>query len=193
MLWDSFINSEWHDCRCGGSSEYSLYTPGWLEHWLDKQHLSVSRLPESGEMASLKRLRSLLHGMVEQIVAGGAPSSDQIEEINRVMTGGPVTRQIAVKDDVYSLQFTAVRRDWRLVMAEIAYSFSRTLAEGETSRFRICDNADCRWVYYDDTRNRSKRYCEDKSCGNLMKVRRFRARHKASGESSGQEHVHGDE
>jgi predicted RNA-binding Zn ribbon-like protein len=41
------------------------------------------------------------------------------------------------------------------------------------------ENADCLWVYYDDTRNRSKRYCDDKACGNLMKVRRFRARKKA--------------
>ncbi|MDT3426149.1 putative RNA-binding Zn ribbon-like protein [Paenibacillus forsythiae] len=56
----------------------------------------------------------------------------------------------------------------------------REIVEGKKpSRFRICDNPDCRWAYYDDTRNRSKRYCDDKACGNLMKVRRFRARKKA--------------
>ena len=53
--------------------------------------------------------------------------------------------------------------------------FAQTLAEGEASRIRICDNPDCLWVYYDRTRNRSKRYCDDRACGNLMKVRRFRA------------------
>ncbi|WP_141639042.1 CGNR zinc finger domain-containing protein, partial [Paenibacillus riograndensis] len=45
-------------------------------------------------------------------------------------------------------------------------------------------NPDCLWVYYDDTRNRSKRYCDDKMCGNLMKVRRFRARKKAGMEGN---------
>jgi predicted RNA-binding Zn ribbon-like protein len=70
-------------------------------------------------------------------------------------------------------------------MAEIAASFARTLADGEKSRLRICDNPDCLWVYYDDTRNRSKRYCDDKMCGNLLKVRRFRARQKGSSDIEG--------
>ncbi|MNW66741.1 CGNR zinc finger [compost metagenome] len=69
-------------------------------------------------------------------------------------------------------------------MAEIASSFAAALVEKETSRFRICENPDCLWVYYDDTRNRSKRYCDDKLCGNLMKVRRFRARKKADMEEN---------
>jgi len=37
----------------------------------------------------------------------------------------------------------------------------------------------------DDTRNRSKRYCDDKLCGNLTKVRRFRARKKAEATAAG--------
>jgi predicted RNA-binding Zn ribbon-like protein len=61
-------------------------------------------------------------------------------------------------------------------MAEIAASFAHTLAEGDTKRIRICENRDCRWVFYDTTRNYSKRYCDEKACGNLMKVRKFRER-----------------
>lgn len=81
------------------------------------------------------------------------------------------------------MEWKPARTGWDAVMAEIAASFAKTLAEGEPSRFRICDNPDCLWAYYDDTRNRSKRYCDDKACGNLMKVRRFRAKKKAERET----------
>ncbi|TMC65135.1 MAG: CGNR zinc finger domain-containing protein [Chloroflexota bacterium] len=42
-----------------------------------------------------------------------------------------------------------------------------------------CENPDCRWVYYDESANQNRRWCED-SCANLMRVRRFRARHQGS-------------
>ncbi len=61
-------------------------------------------------------------------------------------------------------------------MAEIVSDFVHTVLDRDIHRIRICDNPDCRWVFYDDTRSRTKRYCEDKTCGNLMKVRRFRAK-----------------
>ncbi|UOK61501.1 CGNR zinc finger domain-containing protein [Paenibacillus sp. OVF10] len=34
-------------------------------------------------------------------------------------------------------------------------------------------------MFYDDTRSRTQKYCDDKMCGNLMKVRRFRAKRKS--------------
>ncbi|URJ62468.3 CGNR zinc finger domain-containing protein [Paenibacillus polymyxa] len=64
------------------------------------------------------------------------------------------------------------------VVAEVVADFAQAFVSSGGSRIRICDNTDCRWVFYDDTRNRSKRFCDDKMCGNLMKVRRFRERKK---------------
>jgi predicted RNA-binding Zn ribbon-like protein len=184
MLWDDFLNSEWHDWRGSGRSEDRLDKPGWLEQWLKDHHLSVTRPPDPEDVQALKSLRSLLQRMVKGFAAGKAPSYADIEELNKTMADGPVIRRLVENDGSYRMEQTAVRRDWPQVMADIAASFAQTLAEGDSSRIRICENPDCLWVYYDDTRNRSKRYCDDKMCGNLMKVRRFRARKKASAEAA---------
>ena len=64
------------------------------------------------------------------------------------------------------------------LLAEIARSFVETLAERDASRIKICRNADCLWIFYDRSKNKSRKWCED-TCGNLMKVRRFRKRHRA--------------
>ncbi len=59
------------------------------------------------------------------------------------------------------------------------------MIEGSWSRLKACP--DCRWVFYDHTRNASKRWClmtaggsKGRSCGTIAKVRRFRERQRAS-------------
>ena len=57
----------------------------------------------------------------------------------------------------------------------ITESFAAFLAEGDPTRLKLCENRDCRWVFYDTTRSRTRRWCAD-TCGNLIKVREFRRR-----------------
>jgi predicted RNA-binding Zn ribbon-like protein len=121
-----------------------------------------------------------MHRIVSDFVDGHSPSREHIDFLNKVMANGEVVRQLIVtEDERYQLIYNTLGHQWTHVQAEIAASMAQMMAEDEPSRIRICDNPNCLWVYYDDTRNRSKRYCDDKLCGNLMKVRRFRARQKA--------------
>ncbi|MGE3889659.1 MAG: CGNR zinc finger domain-containing protein, partial [Vicinamibacterales bacterium] len=41
---------------------------------------------------------------------------------------------------------------------------------------RACAAQDCRWWFVDETKNRSRRWCDMKICGNREKLRRFRAK-----------------
>lgn len=50
------------------------------------------------------------------------------------------------------------------------------LAEGTWERMRACAAGDCRWVFYDHTKNRSGMWCSMASCGNRAKVRAYRER-----------------
>ncbi|WP_199614106.1 CGNR zinc finger domain-containing protein [Paenibacillus alkalitolerans] len=182
MLWDDFLNSDYHDWRGGDRSEDRLDKAGWLDQWLGEHHLSVTGRPTEEEMAELKRFRAFLFDLVKRLVHGSEASRDDIRTLNKLLAGGPVVRQITGSAGGYRLetQHFSTPVEWPQVMAEIAASFADVLINGEISRIRICDNPDCLWVYYDNTRNRSKRFCDDKMCGNLMKVRRFRARKKSS-------------
>jgi len=47
------------------------------------------------------------------------------------------------------------------------------------ARVRRCGNSTCYWLFLDETKNHSRRWCEMASCGNLMKVRRHRERHRS--------------
>ncbi|MDR0269882.1 CGNR zinc finger domain-containing protein [Paenibacillus sp.] len=181
MLWDDFVNSHWHDWRGSGRSEDHLEQEKWLLQFMRQGGISASNLPDKQELTELKRLRAFLLDMICHIAAGEAITEQHIRMLNSWMGQAPVYRKLTRNaDQTVNLEYIPANANWTQSMAEIAASFASVLDKGETSRIRICDNPDCLWVYYDDTRNRSKRYCDDKMCGNLMKVRRFRAKKKLS-------------
>lgn len=59
------------------------------------------------------------------------------------------------------------------------------ISDGSWRRLKACP--DCHWVFYDNTRNGSKRWClmyaggpEGRACGTIAKVRRYRDRQAAA-------------
>jgi len=63
------------------------------------------------------------------------------------------------------------------VLFAVVESFASFLVEGDPERLKLCENPDCRWVFYDTSRSRTRRWCAD-SCGNLLKVRKCRQKKK---------------
>jgi predicted RNA-binding Zn ribbon-like protein len=49
--------------------------------------------------------------------------------------------------------------------------------ESQWPRLKICAADDCRWAFYDRSRNRGGNWCQMGVCGNRAKNRAYRARH----------------
>jgi predicted RNA-binding Zn ribbon-like protein len=52
----------------------------------------------------------------------------------------------------------------------------RAQQDGTWSRLRICANHECRWAFYDRSRNQHGSWCDMAACGNRLKNRELRAR-----------------
>ena len=64
---------------------------------------------------------------------------------------------------------------------EIARAAGELLrSKGDLVRVRECGSATCEWLFIDKSRNHTRRWCDMNDCGNAAKVRRFRARQRAS-------------
>jgi predicted RNA-binding Zn ribbon-like protein len=48
--------------------------------------------------------------------------------------------------------------------------------DGSWSRMKICGNEDCRWLFYDRSKNQRGHWCTMNTCGNRIKNRELRAR-----------------
>jgi predicted RNA-binding Zn ribbon-like protein len=64
-------------------------------------------------------------------------------------------------------------------MATVAASYARLVIGGGINRVRVCANPDCSYIFYDDSRNASRRWCDVGICGNLLRVRRHRQRNRS--------------
>jgi predicted RNA-binding Zn ribbon-like protein len=60
-------------------------------------------------------------------------------------------------------------------------ALAQVIAAGERERLRTCDAPDCDQVLVDLSRNRSKRYCDARTCGNRLHVAAYRERQRAAG------------
>jgi predicted RNA-binding Zn ribbon-like protein len=60
-------------------------------------------------------------------------------------------------------------------------ALAHVVATGERERLRRCEAPDCDQVLVDLSRNRSKRYCDARTCGNRLHVAAYRERRRAAG------------
>ncbi|MCG5253503.1 CGNR zinc finger domain-containing protein [Brevibacillus agri] len=175
-----FLNSDWRDWRGSGRRENRLAKQEWLEQLLREYALHAPLPIDEASAVALLRLREYMRSLLERVVRGEALRQEELEELNQALAKAPFHVRVisAGKESGYEQELVSASSGWELVMARIAASFATLLLPEHVQRIKICDNEDCRWVFYDESRNRVRRWCDDKMCGNLMKVRRFRERQK---------------
>lgn len=59
-------------------------------------------------------------------------------------------------------------------------ALAQVVSLGESERLRVCDAPDCDRVLVDLSRNRSKRYCDARTCGNRLHVAAYRERQRSA-------------
>jgi len=64
------------------------------------------------------------------------------------------------------------------IAADCGMALAFFVVAGEQERLRRCEAPDCRRAFVDLSRNRSRRYCDSRTCGNRLHVAAYRARRK---------------
>ena len=173
------VNSDWHDYRGSGKDEDRLLKPGWLMQLLAQWNIGVNSPPNAETIAAFQSLRSLMQSIIQAYMQQQVPTKKDIAALNTYLDAAPLKLQLLQEGMRYQLQEVSLYNDWAWVLGEVAASFAQLLAHRDPLRLKQCENPDCRWVYYDESGNQSRRWCDD-ACSNLMRVRRFRARRQES-------------
>ncbi len=62
------------------------------------------------------------------------------------------------------------------VLGPIATAGFELLTQSDATRIKQCEGKYCGWLFYDTTKNNSRRWCNMRVCGNRSKARALRAR-----------------
>jgi len=176
-IWIDLLNSDWHDHRGTGAREERLDNPRWLENYTSSWGLDLGGVPGEQIRLGFRGLRETLRGIVDRTVARKKPAAASWSRLNDYLERVPFIRKVRIKDSKAELVEAPVGDKLDITLAAVAGSFAESIAREDLSRLKVCQNRDCLWVFMDASRNRSRRWCED-TCGNLMKVRRYRRRHR---------------
>jgi predicted RNA-binding Zn ribbon-like protein len=129
--------------------------------------------PDPGDLLAL---RELLRSVAGTITDGDVPSKAQFSALNDVLSGAPVRPSIFHDGSRYGLEMTPTEPGPAACLAELAGHFVRLVARLQPPRLKLC--AACGRAFYDESKNRTRRWCDARTCGNRARVRRFRAAHR---------------
>lgn len=123
-----------------------------------------------GVLARALVLREALDALFEAIAEGVSPADDALAVLNPEFSRAMSHLQVQKQGTDFKWEWNEEALD--TVLWAVARSAAELLVAPELDRLRICRNDDCRWMFLDMSKNRSRRWCSMDSCGNVVKQRR---------------------
>ncbi|WP_328402765.1 CGNR zinc finger domain-containing protein [Streptomyces sp. NBC_00390] len=123
-----------------------------------------------------------VHGVRAQFAAVfAAPDSRGAADlINGLVAGAGTTPRLTDHDgyDWHVHYFAPGASIADHLAADCGMALAFIVVAGEQERLRRCEAPDCGRAFVDLSRNRSRRYCDSRTCGNRLHVAAYRARRK---------------
>lgn len=139
-----------------------------------ERHL-ISGVGELGEK-DLRAVQDVRSRFAEIFAAPDARTAADL--VNRLVAAAGTTPQLTNHDgyDWHVHYFAPDASVSDHLAADCGMALAFIVVAGEQERLRRCEAPDCRRAFVDLSRNRSRRYCSSRTCGNRLHVAAYRAR-----------------
>ncbi len=147
-----------------------------LGRWVFEQRLlDPSARPSAADHASALALREALRAVMGAHAEGETPPADALAVLDEVAGRGRLSVRF---DAAPGDRITVAAREPGIAgaLAGILAPVAPAAMDGSWLRAKVCVCDDCRWAFYDRSRNRSGRWCDMAVCGNRTKVNAYRRR-----------------
>ncbi len=127
-------------------------------------------------LALARTLRELLFRLFDATAEGQDPPTEALGNFNTMLQEAARHRRLESSDgDLRWLWFRGDDRlDWMLW--PLVWSAAELLESDDRARLKECAQNDCRWLFLDLSKNRSRRWCTMEECGNRAKAKRHYAK-----------------
>jgi len=172
LLVQSFVNT-W-DGDCGSDL---LLDPAAARGWMTAAGLwNADRAPEPAELDLARRVREGIRAMLVTNGGGPLPAPADLQAIQAAAQASRPALQIGPGGQISLRAEPVGPLDAGLVTLLLAIRDAQR--DGTWQRLKACGNPDCRWAFYDRSHSRAGAWCDMATCGNRIKNRRLRQRHR---------------
>lgn len=119
-------------------------------------------------LAHAHRLRAAIRAAVEAAIAGNDAAPARADLVDLLRQSLASARLVGDPAEV------AYDRPQDRIIGPVALAAVDLLRGPDLDRLKMCPQDDCHWLFLDQTRNRSRRWCDMAACGNRAKVARHR-------------------
>ena len=116
--------------------------------------------------------------MTEGLVRSRGASTEGVAAINFILAENDGNLRLERHGGGFRMRFAARPTSPITLLGTLAEAAADLLSNAAVHLVRRCGNPDCVLFFYDTTRNHRRQWCSMSTCGNLMKVRAFRRRHR---------------
>ena len=121
--------------------------------------------------------RETIYRIFHAVASGGAPGDDDLSEFNRALQETPVRSALQRIGAGFGWRIEAKRAPTApALLAPALWSAGDLLAGPQLGRVRECANHKCLWLFLDESKNGTRRWCSMSACGNRAKAHRHYAR-----------------
>jgi len=170
----------WKD-KLGGYPDLVLWSvqAGTVSDEKSRKLAQAARADPAGARSVLERARALREASYRAFHAlehGRSPAPADLRALNAELAAALAHARVepGAEGFVWGWQRAPLALDEPLW--PIARSTAELLTSPEVARVRGCASERCFWLFVDRSKNRSRRWCEMKSCGNRAKARAHRRR-----------------
>nr|WP_240979322.1 CGNR zinc finger domain-containing protein [Streptomyces sp. HNM0574] len=147
-----------------------------------RAYVERNRISHSGRLGEddLREVRAVRERLAEAFAAPDTRTAAGL--INSLVAEAGTTPQLTDHDgyDWHVHHFAPGASLAQQLAADGGMAMAFVIVSGERDRLRRCAAPDCGRAFVDLSRNRSRRYCDSRTCGNRLHVAAYRARQRES-------------
>jgi predicted RNA-binding Zn ribbon-like protein len=144
-------------------------------------------LDPEGARETLSRalaLREAIHRLISAHIAGESQDENDLSALNRELSIALSHLRVMPADGAYSWGWDRSGDEGKTPLDSplwrVAQSAAQLLTSEKLGRVKLCAGEGCGWIFLDESRNSSRRWCDSRDCGNRERVRRHLARKRVS-------------
>ena len=142
--------------------------------WARRAGARLEEKPAPKMLARLHRLRAALTGIFHAMAQEIAPTSADLAVLNEELAEARAAEKLVPEGTGFAVADSSPQ-----LIDRFRHAIARdagALLIGDLRRIKRCPSHDCLWLFHDDSKNLSRRWCAMDDCGTLAKVRRYRGR-----------------
>ena len=123
-------------------------------------------------------LREAVYRIFRAVAEETAPATDDLDTLNRALAAAPARAQLVRNSGAYTWSLADLKLDVAALLAPVIWAAGDLLIQPARAKVRRCANDECVWLFLDDSKSGTRRWCSMSACGNRAKAHRHYAKQK---------------